>query len=142
MCVVLVCLGAAAKEPDQDELLTKEGINEFYQMCWKELELKPPIIQPITDDLAKKELQGKFSFSYIDEVSDKKITGEFECKYPAWTWLDDHTKGVAKLFGDKIVLLDAGKDSDLRAFIIRIDGQWHIMQLDFPGGLVKLSKMK
>lgn len=140
MCVVLVCLSAAGKEPEENELLTEKGINEFYQMCWKELELQPPKIQPITGELAKKELQGKFSYNYKDEISDKKMVGEFECQYPAWTWPDDKTKGTVMLFGNKLVLIGEGKEQELRAFILRIDGQWHIMQLDFPGGLVKLSK--
>lgn len=142
MYAVLVCFCAAAKESEKDELLTKEGIDAFYQMCWQELQLQPPKIQPITEEFAKKELQGKFSYSYKDEASDKKIVGEFECKYPSWTWPDDHTKGTVMHFGNKLVLIDEGKEHDMRAFIVRIDGRWHIMQLDFPGGLVKLSKEK
>src|SRR5205085_614761 len=108
-------------------------------MCWRELSIRPPKLETPSPKTVEEELKGRFIYQYSDEISGHTNTGIITFDYPNWDWKSDESKGSAKQFGDKIVLLGKGDESDLRAFLLRIKGRWHIMQMDFPGGLVKLT---
>ncbi|MCE9616696.1 MAG: hypothetical protein K8T26_20670 [Lentisphaerae bacterium] len=158
-CTVVLTIAGNVLNPDEVEW--------FYNMCWKELSLaadeqrqvallthnglpdgpgqkpvaqpSPPALDSITPELARKELQGDFTYRYL-HFERTPTNGEFSISFPAWNWPTDNGHGKAQIISNKIILLGLGEEDDMRAFLLRIGGKWHIMQMDFPGGLVELKK--
>lgn len=118
----------------------QQNIDNFYAMCWRELGVSPPKLERPTPESLPRQLNGLNRYEYRDEISGDSVKGSITIHYPGWDWPSDGSQGSAKQFGDKIVLLGNGDESEMRAFLLRIKGEWHIMQMDFPGGLVKLTK--
>src|SRR5439155_11729401 len=133
--LVAVSLPLLAGEP----ALKQKDVGDFYAMCWRELGSIPPKLErPIPESLPR-QLQGLYRYECRDAVSGSSVKGSITFRYPEWDWPSDASKGSAKQFGDKIVLLGNGDDSKMRAFLLRIKSEWHIMQMDFPARLVKLT---
>lgn len=118
----------------------QQNIDDFYAMCWRELGVSPPKLERPTPESLPRQLNGLSRYKYRDEISGDSVKGSITIRYPDWDWPSEGSKGSARQFGDKIVLLGNGDESEMRAFLLRIKGEWHVMQMDFPGGLVKLTK--
>ena len=123
-----------------EPLLKQKDVDDFYAMGWNELGVKPPKLERLIPKTLPQQLTGQYHYEYRDPISEKSVKGSITFRFPKWDWPSDGTKGSARQFGTKIVLLGDRDEREMRAFLLRIKGEWHIMQMDFPGGLVKLTK--
>lgn len=119
--------------------MTVHDLDNFDKMCWHELRLPPPKIDKLMDDTAQTALHGIYSYEYVED--ERHIRSSIRLDYPKYfDWKTDERKGELVQIGDRVLVLGKGNSDDLRAWMVRIRGDWYLVQLDFPNGMVKLHK--
>jgi hypothetical protein len=114
----------------------KLNIDVVYEAMWLNFRKEPPPISPIDRATIARELDGRYSYEYV-EGDGERVKGKFVANFPRWRWPTDRTRGILRVAGDKIVVIEQHSDK-LRAAIVRSGSTWLLIQFDFPDGRVEL----